>query len=394
MHISHLDTSITEETLYSLFSQYGELIAAPSFSNDSTNTNGAVIIHNSKLDPDSDSGKSSYTCSYATITFMCRENAEEARIALNGTILGSKTIRVEWNRKKQINKLFGGVIESKDHSNVISIYVQFESIDINAVKVNEAFLMQVFESFGGVTDCYIKSNNFSEDGRKQFGYAFIHFENNVYGQQCARTAAKIVGTSGRFLFNGVTLRSEVSRNFMKSTGENLIDNYEKGNKVISELSVDINRNTYQEYDQYFSQQQQQQQPQQHHQQFPPKKQPQQQQMMFENNNYNMMNMMMYSETGMSTTNTCFYSTVVDMMGNQYLIPVQMPVPTVTPRIWPSHEISSPYVYQSTIQLQQTPPISQVDYKNITNINPNMMLSSIPSQLDPTMISPYAFDNEQ
>ena len=91
LHISHLDSSITEEMLYSLFSQYGELIAAPSFSADCANTNGAVIIHNSKADPDNE-GKS-YTCSYATITFMCRENAEEARIALNGTTLGSKTIR-------------------------------------------------------------------------------------------------------------------------------------------------------------------------------------------------------------------------------------------------------------------------------------------------------------
>ena len=74
--------------MYGLFSTYGELIAAPSFSG-SANTNGAVIIHSSKTDNDNFDGKN-FPCTYATITFMNRENAEEARVALNGTLLGTK----------------------------------------------------------------------------------------------------------------------------------------------------------------------------------------------------------------------------------------------------------------------------------------------------------------
>jgi uncharacterized membrane protein len=66
-----------------LFYQYGELIAAPI--GDKTHSNGAVIIHNAKSDSEADKIS---PCTYATITFMLRENAEEARIALNGTLLG------------------------------------------------------------------------------------------------------------------------------------------------------------------------------------------------------------------------------------------------------------------------------------------------------------------
>ena len=74
---------------------------------------------------------------------------------------------------------------------------------------------------------------------QQYGYGFIHFESSYFGQQCARTAAQVVGTSGRFVYNGVILRSEVSRNFMRTTGE--YNNCEADNKEICSITrfVDI-----------------------------------------------------------------------------------------------------------------------------------------------------------
>lgn len=168
----------------------------------SSNTNGAVIIHNStKNDQDCDRPTPAL-CTYATITFMNRENAEEARQALNGALLGTKTIKVEWNRKKQPQQKPSMQTFNHDpnlnssnmmvsSSNVLSIYVQFEANDTTLVRVTETFLMQIFEPFGGVTDCYIKSSNYSECGKRQHGYGFIHFENTYYGQQCARTAGTL-----------------------------------------------------------------------------------------------------------------------------------------------------------------------------------------------------------
>jgi hypothetical protein len=37
---------------------------------------------------------------YATIAFVNREDAGAAKEAMNGTILGTRHIRVEWNRKR------------------------------------------------------------------------------------------------------------------------------------------------------------------------------------------------------------------------------------------------------------------------------------------------------
>ena len=371
LHISHLDNSITEETLYGLFSQYGELIAAPSFSG-SANTNGAVIIHNSKTDHETNS-----PCTYATITFMNRENAEEARVNLNGTLLGTKyisfnliqlililincrSIRVEWNRKKQSQTKMQAyntdlnLSNMLPSSNVISIYVQFESNDASIVRVNEQFLMHVFEAFGGVTDCYIKSSNYSECGRKQHGYGFIHFENTYFGQQCARTAAQVVGTSGRFVYNGVILRSEVSRNFMRTTGE--YNNCEVDNKEPGcETNSDLSKYVYQEHDAYGQQKKQ------------------------SFDSYQMMNngIMFCSPDGLSNS-PCFYSTVMDMQGNQYLIPI--PTPRMTaPVIIPPQPWNNAYLdYQPPImQIPTVPSIpSQIDYKSIASINPAMMISNI------------------
>jgi len=302
---------------------------------------------------------------------MLRENAEEARIALNGTLLGTKSIRVEFNRKKQSMKTQQQTVNSDlnnnmmvSSGNVISIYVQFESNDATVMRVNESFLMQVFEPFGSVTDCYIKSSNYSECGRRQHGYGFIHFENTYFGQQCARTAAQVVGTSGRFVYNGVILRSEVSRNFIKTTtatGE-FCDQAENKEMVLIESNID--RNSYVDHDVYDH----------HHQK---KTNGYEQPYLMMNNN------MMFCGDGLSNT-PCFYGTVMDMNGNQYLVPIQTPrmgAPLMmhSPQPWqtPSLDMNaSPFLTYQTPQLMQMPaPMpSQIDYKSITSINPTMMFS--------------------
>jgi hypothetical protein len=45
-------------------------------------------------------------------------------------------------------------------SPVISIYVQFETLDAESV-VNESLITEVFQPFGHMTGCYIKTNNSS-----------------------------------------------------------------------------------------------------------------------------------------------------------------------------------------------------------------------------------------
>ena len=57
-------------------------------------------------------------------------------------------------------------------------------------KVVEQFLffcsVQVFEPFGLFTGCFIKSNYISSNGKRQYGYAFVHFESSSEGHDCAQ----------------------------------------------------------------------------------------------------------------------------------------------------------------------------------------------------------------
>lgn len=191
---------------------------------------------------------------------------------------------------------------------------------------------------------------------QQYGYGFIHFESSYFGQQCARTAAQVVGTSGRFVYNGVILRSEVSRNFMRTTGE--YNNCEADNKEnVLETNSDPNQYVYQDHDIYAQQKKQ------------------------SFDSYQSMNNgLMFCSDGLSNS-PCFYSICADLNGNQYLIPI--PTPRMTaPIIVPPQPWSNSYLdYQPPLmQVPVTSPSiqipSQIDYKSITSINPAMMISNI------------------
>ena len=68
--------------------------------------------------------------------FKLREEAQMAKDNLNGTILGSKSLYVEWNQmlprsgNRSSFRMHAGFQGGFDMGPVISIYVQFETVEV------------------------------------------------------------------------------------------------------------------------------------------------------------------------------------------------------------------------------------------------------------------------
>lgn len=105
-------------------------------------------------------------------------------------------------------------------SPVVSVYVQFETVDSEA-RVSEHVIREVFEPFGLLTGCFIKSNYISSNGKRQYGYAFVHFESSIEGHECAQRAAEVIGNGEKhqpaYIKNGVSFRCEVSKNHRRAS---------------------------------------------------------------------------------------------------------------------------------------------------------------------------------
>jgi hypothetical protein len=78
----------------------------------------------------------------------------------------------------------------------------------NECKVNEALIKEIFEPFGNMTDCFIKTNNTSVSGLRQHGYAFVHFDNSQEGKKSA-LAASSISRDTPYLYQGVLFHAEV-----------------------------------------------------------------------------------------------------------------------------------------------------------------------------------------
>jgi RNA recognition motif. (a.k.a. RRM, RBD, or RNP domain) len=123
---------------------------------------------------------------YGVIHFDQRDGAEAAKNNLNNTYFGGRRLRVEWNRasRKSLVTRFNGeemplsepLLHYSSMSPVISIYVQFETLDSES-RVTESLITEIFEHYGNMTGCFIKTNNTSVSGLRQHGYAFVHFDN-------------------------------------------------------------------------------------------------------------------------------------------------------------------------------------------------------------------------
>ena len=157
---------------FTIFSRYGDLSA----------TDGILVIKKPSSNPQI---QNQIVC-YGVIHFDQRESAETAKNDLNNTYFGGRRLRVEWNRasRKSLAARFPteenycseSLLHYSSMSPVISIYIQFETLDSDS-RVNEALITEIFEPFGHMTGCFIKTNNTSVSGLRQHGYAFVHFDN-------------------------------------------------------------------------------------------------------------------------------------------------------------------------------------------------------------------------
>jgi RNA recognition motif-containing protein len=108
LHIGNIDESVTEEALEAVFRVHGEIIETD------------TIIHRT--------GKGG---NFGQIHFKNREDAQIARYAMSGFVLGSKALHVEWNQvpvKSSHRPFFKH--QNYDIGPVLSIYVQFETIEV------------------------------------------------------------------------------------------------------------------------------------------------------------------------------------------------------------------------------------------------------------------------
>jgi len=81
LHVGNLDLNTNLESLIKLFSPFGELCTNP--------TDGkvtGVVIHKNSHNMNTNS-------IYATVTFTNRDNADDARVATNGCMLGTRPIK-------------------------------------------------------------------------------------------------------------------------------------------------------------------------------------------------------------------------------------------------------------------------------------------------------------
>ena len=172
--MAYVIRSITHKTY--LLRRYGELSAQ----------DGILVIKK----PSSNPQIQHQTVCYGVVNFDQREAAECAKHALHNTYFGGRRLRVEWNRasRKSVVTRFPSeeiipadpLLHYAPQSPVISIYVQFETLGTEST-ANEALITEVFEPFGHMTGCFIKTNNTSVSGLRQHGYAFVHFDNR-YGK--------------------------------------------------------------------------------------------------------------------------------------------------------------------------------------------------------------------
>jgi RNA recognition motif-containing protein len=170
---------------------------------------------------------------YAYVHYEQREHASLARAQLNQYELKGRNLRVEWNRASRKFANSAGYADAKgeicdqnmertfyNSAPVISIYVQFETIEADA-KVSESLIREVFEPFGLLTGCFIKTNYVSSNGKRQYGYAFVHFECSAYGQECAQRAVEAIGNNidgnSPYVHKGVAIRCEVSKNYRRAS---------------------------------------------------------------------------------------------------------------------------------------------------------------------------------
>jgi RNA recognition motif. (a.k.a. RRM, RBD, or RNP domain) len=183
---TNLLTSIIDDNLeaLSILSNAHPLTVSCSFCRygDLNSQDGVTVIKKPSSNPQI---QNQIVC-YGVIHYDLRDGAEAAKNNLNNTYFGGRRLRVEWNRasRKSLVTRFGNdemppsepLLHYSSMSPVISIYVQFETLDSES-RVTESLITEIFEHYGNMTGCFIKTNNTSVSGLRQHGYAFVHFDN-------------------------------------------------------------------------------------------------------------------------------------------------------------------------------------------------------------------------
>ena len=261
LHISNLDHNTTELDIDNLFSKFGSFSAQEPI----------LIIKKPSVNP---LNPNQIVC-YVVINFEDRENAENARASTNMMFFNGRRIRVEWNRasRKSLTTRYSlediasgyrgstttssltpnishsslpntttlGYYNASNSSNnnqnstppinVISIYVQFETIDPES-QVSEQIISEIFEIYGNMTGCFIKTNNTSVSGVRQHGYAFVHFEPTIEGKKSALAASNI-SKETPVLYKGILFHAEISKNFKRATSSHGDLSYRGSGSTIS-----------------------------------------------------------------------------------------------------------------------------------------------------------------
>lgn len=214
LHVTNLDGMVTESELNAVFGAYGDVVEED------------TIITRAECRSDA----------YALVHFLRREDAEDAKAALNGTYVKARAIYIDWNQNglrratgsmtstgnSDVNVMNRAYSRPPDYPMplyqecpVVSIYVRFEVVE-DGRHITDQALHQVFQKFGRVTVVAIKSNVVDVDTNKENGYAFVHYESSQSGREAATRAVEAVQG---LVSEGVVYTSEFSRNFRRGVSE-------------------------------------------------------------------------------------------------------------------------------------------------------------------------------
>eukprot|EP01039_Chlorochromonas_danica_P004249 gene4248-4668_t len=155
-----------------------------------------------KIKRNNNTGK---TLSYGFVTFPTLEAADEARVRMDGYMLGGRKLRVRWAAYNARSPPSG------NESVINSVYVRFVTSKLDQL-ITEVDLHHVFDRYGCVEDVSIKESSVDQRSGRQCGYGFVHFRADNDGIEAAFQAVSQIDNA---TVDGVTYNVELSRNLLK-----------------------------------------------------------------------------------------------------------------------------------------------------------------------------------
>ena len=198
LFVGDISSSATEDDLYQLFRQYGQVCH--------------IRLMKGKKNPYSPQ----VHLNYGFVRFDTVESATSAKNGLQGFLLCGRHLKIGWAARRDPNEL--RLLQHHDRVQSCSIHVTYKSVVheryLTNRKITEENLRILFSFYGIVDDVSIKKSATNGSGYHS-GYGFVHFAPTEKGI-CSALAA-IQGLNGKIV-DGFSFRCDISHDLEKKLG--------------------------------------------------------------------------------------------------------------------------------------------------------------------------------